>query len=405
MSKKLKILYYSPHPHLNYASASGYGTHMREMVKAFKNLGHEVSLVILGGTKLVEETANVPPSKMKTALKNLVPSKVWESLKDINLLRFDKKAQNLLEEKIQKFQPDLIFERANYIQLSGLNAAKKFKVPHFYEFNSPFIFQRKLLQGEAFTISKAEKIEKEQLAETNCSFVVSTTLKKYFVETYGIDENKMKTLPNAIDPSKINLSNAKKLQSLKEKYGIKKAETVIGFVGSIFPWHGVDILIDAFSEVIKKKENLKLLIVGTGEILSDLKDQVNKNGFLDQVIFTGKVPHEEVFPLIELMDITVMPKSNWYGSPVKLFEYGALQKPIITTDNGPINDIMENGKDGLLIEDNAKSLEAAIEKSLVEPFESQQMAKHFYQRILDNYTWEKNAEKVIDRYHLLKKEN
>ncbi len=369
---------------------------MREMVKAFRKLGHEVSLLIMGGTEWIEGKTNPGQSSIKTTIRNVMPSKIWETLKDYDLLRFDKKAQIMVEDRIKEFEPDFIFERANYIQLSGLNAAKKYGIPHFYEFNSPFIDQRKDLQGDAFTIGKAEKIEKQQLAETDCSFVVSSTLKNFFVKEYGIAEGKMKVLPNAIDPDKIKRTDALAQRNLREKLNLSEKDTVVGFVGSIFPWHGVDILINAFKRLAGDKENLKLLVVGSGDILSKLKEQANQDGFSEKIIFTGRVQHEEVFPLIELMDITVLPKSHWYGSPVKLFEYGALEKPIIATNNGPVNDIMVNGKDGLLIDENADALQSALKEMIGNLEHGKVMAKSFHQKILSNHTWQKNAERVIE---------
>ena len=116
-------------------------------------------------------------------------------------------------------------------------------------------------------------------------------------------------------------------------------------------------------------------------ILTFYKSQLSSKIPIKKIIFTGKVPHEEVFPLIELMDITVLPKSHWYGSPVKLFEYGALEKPIIATNNGPVNDIMVSGEDGLLIEENADSLQAALNQMIGDMNRGIDMAKNFHKKI------------------------
>ena len=70
--------------------------------------------------------------------------------------------------------------------------------------------------------------------------------------------------------------------------------------------------------------------MGDGEILSDLKLLCSNLNISDSVIFTGSVAHADVFAYIDLMEIAVMAKSNWYGSPVKIFEYGAMKKAIIS---------------------------------------------------------------------------
>jgi glycosyltransferase involved in cell wall biosynthesis len=93
---------------------------------------------------------------------------------------------------------------------------------------------------------------------------------------------------------------------------ISFASTVIGFVGSIFPYHGVDVLIRCFASIVQdSQQDLCLLIVGDGETLPALKDLAEQLKMRDQILFTGNIPHHRVMPYIQAMDICVMAKSNW----------------------------------------------------------------------------------------------
>ena len=97
----MKILYYSSHPNLAVSAPTGYGTHMREMIRAFEELGHEVIFYIggeVGGDVLDSQapTEAEPSSKTKSTLKALVPNILWETLKDIQLIRIDNQRKKRL---------------------------------------------------------------------------------------------------------------------------------------------------------------------------------------------------------------------------------------------------------------------------------------------------------------------
>ena len=141
--------------------------------------------------------------------------------------------------------------------------------------------------------------------------------------------------------------------------------------------------------------NTRLLIVGSGEALDDLKNLAQKLKIENQVVFAGSVPHHEVFNYIDLMDITVMAKSNWYGSPVKIFEYGAMGKAIIAPDVIPVRDVMIDAIDGILVQPEQVALTNALEKLFIDEKLRKNIADNFKQKVLANHTWEKMAEKLL----------
>ncbi|WP_299821853.1 glycosyltransferase family 4 protein [uncultured Pontibacter sp.] len=391
----MKILYYSSHPNLNLASPSGYGTHMREMIAAFRELGHEVKPVIMGGTSLINSDLAIKGrSPLKHLIATCVPNYVWESAKDYRLGRFDNYASGVLEKNIKDFQPDLIYERATYLQTSGVRAANKWRVKHVLEVNSPYVEERKVLQGNSYFTEAGIRAEKLQLESTDKVVVVSSELKEHFMLAHKLDADKFIITPNAIDPAKINF-DASRVEALRA--GLQLAQkTVIGFVGSIFPWHGVDILIDAFGKVINSgKRDSHLLIVGDGEILPTLKEKTLKAGLLDKVTFTGNIPHAEVFNYIQLMDICVMGKSNWYGSPVKIFEYGAMGKAIIAPDNVPVKDVCKHEENAILIQPTSENIYTAIDLLISSQQLRNKISNNFKKQVLSQHTWLQNAEKVI----------
>ena len=390
----MKILYYSSHPNLNLASPAGYGTHMREMIKAFTGLGHDVKPVIMGGTRLSSSSLEIKPrNPLKRLISSAIPVYFWESAKDYRLNYFDKYAFRTLEKEIQRFQPEVIYERASYLQTSGVRAAVKYKIKHVLEVNAPYSEERVQLQGNSFFASKGVKAEKIQLEASDRIAVVSSALLNHLSSTYNVVGKKFILTPNAINPSSINYS-VKKAELLKSDLKLED-RIVLGFVGSIFPWHGLDLLIKAFKVIYTSKASVHLLIIGDGETLPLLKKIAHQEGIQEQITFTGNVNHQDVFNYIACMDVCIMATSNWYGSPVKIFEYGAMGKAVIAPDNVPVRDVMEDGVSGLLVEPNVESLINGITKFLENEELRKSCALEFKNQVLQKYTWVNNAKMIL----------
>lgn len=385
----MKILYYSPHPALGLNDQAGYGTHMREMIHAFQQLGHEVLPVIMGGTEPTAATPAASAGGVKKALKPFVPHGLWETAKDVSLLRFDRYAQQQLEAQIAAFKPDMIYERANYLQLSGVNAAQKWGIKHVLEVNSPYVEERQTLQGKSWLMNKAVKAEQMQVEKSNLVCCVSSALEEYLKKRSKSKYNFIVT-PNAINENTYKNYKKDDIENLDKENN----DVVFGFVGSFFAWHGIDLMILAFKGLVNQYPNIRLLIVGDGAIRADLEQLAQD---CPGVTFTGQVPHGQVFSYIDMMDVAIMANSNWYGSPVKIFEYGAMGKAIIAPDNIPVKDVMVPDIDGILVQPNVESLRSAMEFYIKNPDRRAQMAVHFQQKVLTQHTWQQTAQQILDR--------
>ncbi len=400
----MRILYYSPHPQLQLRSNTGYGTHMREMIAAFRSMGHDVSPYIVADVNGENEEEfvqqNIPNnakiqngSFLKTLIKTVTPNFAWSSIKDLRLLNFDRKIKNDLKDAIVEWKPDVIYERCNYLQTSGVEVANQMGIPHILEVNSPYVEEHAFLEkGYNLLYQKAKAAEQEQAMRTTMLVVVSTALKNYYMDVLGIDSNKIVVIPNAI---KSNFCSENYDFETRRKLDLENKK-VFGFVGSFFRWHGIDLLIKAFNEI--EDPDTRLLIVGSGEIENELKLLANKQSRAADIIFTGEVRHVEIYDYIQAMDICVLARSHWYGSPVKLFEYGAMGKPIIAPDNIPVNDIMSHGEDALLVKPTVRSLTDAMQELLDNPQLATKIAENFKKKVNSEYIWIKHAGKILEAF-------
>lgn len=368
---------------------------MREMIKAFSEAGHDVKPMVMGGMEPRTTGLQIKQSGgLKKLIRTLTPRVIWGTMKDMRLQKIDRGFQKELERQLPGFTPDVIYERTNYLQDSGYQVARSRKIPYVIEVNAPYVQEKADLDFPSWKRKKAAKILEAQLNFATRVFVVSEALKQYFVKTYNVDPSKISVTHNAVDP------NDRVEKSKEAGYFETGGRIVIGFVGSIFPWHGVDLLVEAFAKLKEEGSNedhakLHLLIVGDGIVLPNLKSRVKKLNLSGSVTFTGNVRHEEVYSWIENMDITVMARSNWYGSPVKIFEYGFMKKAIVGPDVAPVREVMADGTDGLLVAPEVESIANALRRLIKNPGERDAFAASFHEKVLENHTWQKNAREVL----------
>lgn len=387
----MKIIYYSPHPNLGLNDLSGYGTHMREVVNGFRNLGHEVIPLIIGGegSNQREGEIHFKQSRIKSFFRKIMPRYLWESLKDYKLFKFDKHAETELLKLVLKEKPDLIYERGYFLMSSGARVSKKTGVKLFIEYNAPYLEERAYFGGNSAFYGKAKKSEKLNCETAGRIIVVTSALKEFFAKKYNLERAKIIVTPNAINPDRFVLDDQ------KVSISFEKNDLVLGFVGSIFPYHKVDRLIRCVHQLHLSDKNVKALIVGGGEILNELQEIANKLGVQDKVIFTGNVKPELVPHYINLMDIAVVPNAKWYMSPVKLFEYGIMGKSVVAPDSPSVSDVLEDGRNSVLFKNEVdfylKIKELAEDNAL-----RQKISVNLKQDILDNHTWSKMAEKILN---------
>lgn len=375
----------------------GYATHQRETIFALQKLGAKVIPVIMGGTTLDEvpykEGKAIEHSGFKAILKKLLSRFIWVSIKDFMLMRHDKRASLKLEQAILEYKPDLIYERSEYLQDSGVAPAKKHGVKYFLEVNAPFVQEMRNMEGWSCWLWLGHKKEKRKYKAADKIFVVSTVLKEFLVKCYKINPAKILVSPNRINKEEF-LERAQETPLIPLDFTNRNLP-VIGFVGSILPHHYLEVLIEAFAMIRKQETQANLLIVGGGSLLEELKQKAITLGIADDIVFTGKIPHKQVPAIINQMDICVMPGSNWYGSPIKIFEYGILGKAVIAPDNGPVRDVMVHEQDGILINKDSRILADAITKLINNPELRKTMGDNFRNKILAEYTWEKAGEMIL----------
>ncbi len=184
----------------------------------------------------------------------------------------------------------------------------------------------------------------------------------------GLPAANVTVIPNAVDIESFD-PGGEPDQPLKEKLGLTSC-TLIGFIGSFYAYEGLDLLLDAFPKVLAHLPDVRLLLVGGGPQEGALKEQAKRLGIADKVVFTGRVPHQEVQRYYDLIDVLAYPRHSMrltdLVTPLKPLEAMAQGRLLVASDVGGHRELIRDGETGMLFKaGSTDSLADTIMKLLV----------------------------------------
>lgn len=178
---------------------------------------------------------------------------------------------------------------------------------------------------------------------------------------------------------------------------VEKNKNVFSFisVGNLIESKCFDLLINTFDKLYNKNKNVRLTIVGKGPLEGELKKKVNEKGLSDSISFTGVVQNRKLVDLYNKADCFVLP-SRFETFGVVYAEALCTGTPVISTRNGGIDDIFEDGCGYLVGIDNEDELEDAMRRIMSDKFDYQGIAK-MYQSKFGEANFVNQIEKVYER--------
>jgi glycosyltransferase involved in cell wall biosynthesis len=189
----------------------------------------------------------------------------------------------------------------------------------------------------------------------------------------GVDRGRIDIVPNGVSA----LPEIESADSdLRRKLGIGEDEKVVGYIGSFSTYEGLDILLDACTELVQKGEKLKLLLVGDDQPLTvTLAADIAETGLTDTppwLIQVGRVPHAYVADYYALLDAVVIPRKSLavcqLVPPMKAAEALAYGKRLVVSDVAPLAEYAEKYEGVVSFEaGSAASLAIALQGSLKLP--------------------------------------
>ena len=188
---------------------------------------------------------------------------------------------------------------------------------------------------------------------------VSEAVSEQVIVKEKFPKSKQVTIYNGVDLSRFNLPAAKEILNYKSQLGIGEGDFVVGTVANFRPEKNYDIFFKGLKNARRSIDNLKILAVGFGPLLTFYKDFCSKNGMNDYTLFAGKV--RDVRKYISVMDVACLISST-EGFSNSLLEKMAMAKPLVVTGVGGNKEVVIDGENGVIIppRDYVKLTEAII---------------------------------------------
>lgn len=302
--------------------------------------------------------------------------------------------------KIRKWNLDVIHSHTEFgVGTFARIIAKQFNIPLVHTYHTMYEdYVHYITKGYFNGPSKkiVEYLTNFYCDQTATELIVPTK------KTYDLFKDKYKytrnvhIIPTGIEVERFYHENhdEKEIESLRKKYNLSKKDPVILFVGRLGKEKSVDLLIEAEKDLIKKY-NAKLLVVGDGPDCGHFKDLAKKYKVEDNVIFTGKVPWEEVTKYYQLANIFAT-ASRTETQGLTVIEAMAASLPVVAVDDESFRNVVVEDLNGYLF-DTKKEYIKAIESLLDDKDKLKKFSKQA--RInAETYSSKYMAEKILGVY-------
>jgi glycosyltransferase involved in cell wall biosynthesis len=217
----------------------------------------------------------------------------------------------------------------------------------------------------------------------------------------GVRSSGIEIVPNGIDLSEYDNLSEKGI--FRKKYGINNDEKIVLYLGRLHKIKGLDLLVDAFSDLVKRKDNIKLVIVGPNDgYLSILKRQIDDLALNDKVLLTGPLYGNEKLSAYVDADVYVLP-SVYDAFPNTVLEAWACGTPVIVTDRCGIANLVDD-KVGCVVEFDKNQLRDAMFKILSDKELRMRFGGNGRKLVEERFDWSKIVNRVDKVYSASKNE-
>jgi glycosyltransferase involved in cell wall biosynthesis len=378
----MRIAYVCADPGIPVFGNKGGSVHVQEVARALGRTGARVDLfaAAIGGTP--------PPDLEEVDVVEVPIGPGGASARERACLDANERLTAALAER-GPF--DLVYERQSLFGFAGMEFARESGIPGLLEVNAPLVLEqetyRKLVNRAA-----AEEAARRAFSAASAILAVSRNLAARLGREPAARE-RVHEVPNGVDPARF----AADLAPARTK---SPDEFVVGFVGSLKPWHGLSVLADAFAHFSEREPRARLLVVGDGAGREELRSEIGARGLEAKVFFAGAVPPAEVPRWLRSMDVAAAPYpllADFYFSPLKIYEYMAAGLAVVASRSGQIAEAIDDSRTGLLCTPgDAAAFATAFETLARDETLRARLGRTAREEVLRNHTWASVAGRILE---------
>ena len=285
-----------------------------------------------------------------------------------------KQLETRLEEVAREVRPDIIHAHSPVLNaFPAIKMARKLGIPVVYEiraFWEDAAVDHGTTNEGSLRYRATRKLETRAIKQVDHVFTICEGLRADIVAR-GIPASKVTVIPNAVDIASFDLASPPDPE-LQQKWGLT-GKTVLGFIGSFYAYEGLDLLLEALPAIIEQKPDIRVLLVGGGPQEANLRQQAEKLNLKEVVVFTGRVPHQDVNRYYDLINVLAYPRHPMrlteLVTPLKPLEAMAQGQLFVASDVGGHKELVEHNKTGILFKAGDRK---ALAQAIVELLDNQQ---------------------------------
>jgi glycosyltransferase involved in cell wall biosynthesis len=314
--------------------AKGASVHVAELLRALDAEGHTTAVLARAFEQVEDErTSFLAPASLGL---RWIPGRILR--RDLRELVASRRFRDALREAIRDFRPDVVYERYALFRDEALAEAKRAGIPHVLEVNAPLAFEERRFRGIVLRRA-AERAERRVWRRTDLLVSPSRALSE---RARAFGQERVLVLPNAVDPARFAGAKARR-DEVRRSLALDD-RFVVGFAGSLKPWHDLGTLVAAVSRLPAELPPA-LLLVGEGPERARLERQASSAGV--RLALSGAVPHAQVGEFLVAMDVCfagLPPDPDYrYFSPLKALEYLAAGRPAVVAEAGDLEPLVDAG--------------------------------------------------------------
>jgi 1,2-diacylglycerol 3-alpha-glucosyltransferase len=362
---------------------NGVVTSVKNLYKQLKFNGHDVKILTLSHTG--NETVDGDVYYVKSIPIGIYPD-----------ARIKVPLYNKLIKEVIKWSPDVIHSQTEFsMMIASKYISNKLNIPHMHTYHTMYEnYLVYILGGMVINKNISAKITKKIL--NSLDIVIAATNKtKNTLLSYGVNK------PIYVIPTGIELSKFQQELLLEDQQKIMldlqitQEDRIIAYVGRIAEEKNISEILMLLPDVIKKYKKVKLLIVGGGPYLNNLKEQVKNQNLEGNVIFTGMINSEEVFKYYKMAEIFVNASTS-ETQGLTFIEALSSGCPVVCKYDPCIDGVIEQGSNGYSYKEKGE-FAYFVNEILRDPYLRDRMSKHAIIKA-NEYSSNIFANKVLDKY-------
>ena len=353
----LEIAYHLPKPGERLSDQrAGDTVRASALVAALPRIGVAVETHEAGGSRSVQLAAK----GYRNGFKRFLPRRLVLPLRDAARIALSARQGERLGRDLSLCRAGAILETHNCLSLSGIRASRRSGLPLIVDDVAPPEEADEI--GGVGLRSLHRHVFAALCRHSTLMIAVNATLAQCLLES-GAPAEKIAVVENGADLHRFKPPADR--VAARRRLGLGADAPVLAFVGSFQAYHRAALLIAAFTEL--SSQNATLLMIGDGPGKVECEALAAQAGLADRVRFYGNLPNDTVPAVLAAADIAVLPATNDYGNPMKLYEYLAMGLAIVAPDKPTVRDVVTHERNAILFApDDRHALVTALNKMIGE---------------------------------------